>query len=74
MFGKHASLGDFLTRRQRKKARFHAPLGWGTWIRTRDAGTKTRCLTAWLYPNIIGMIARDQAVVNLLPEIDADTF
>ena len=57
-----------------KKARFHAPLGWGTWIRTRDAGTKTRCLTAWLYPNIIGMIARDRAVVNLLPEIDADTF
>ena len=36
MFGKHASLGDFLTRRQRKKARFHAPLGWGTWIRTRE--------------------------------------
>ena len=70
MYGNHASFGEWA----RKKARIHAPLGWGTWIRTRDAGTKTRCLTAWLYPNIIGMIARDRAVVNLLPEIDADTF
>ena len=25
--------------------------GWGTWIRTRDGGTKNHCLTAWLYPN-----------------------
>ena len=24
--------------------------GWGTWIRTRDHGIKTRCLTAWLCP------------------------
>ncbi len=24
--------------------------GWGTWIRTRDAGIKNRCLTAWRYP------------------------
>ena len=24
--------------------------GWGAWIRTRDHGIKTRCLTAWLRP------------------------
>ena len=26
--------------------------GWGTWIRTRDHGIKTRCLTTWLCPNL----------------------
>lgn len=25
--------------------------GWGAWIRTRDDGTKNRCLTAWRRPN-----------------------
>lgn len=26
--------------------------GWGAWIRTRDHGIKTHCLTAWLHPNV----------------------
>src|SRR3954466_13944161 len=29
---------------------------WGAWIRTRDHGTKTRCLTAW--PRPIGPVRR----------------
>ena len=29
-----------------------AACGWGSWIRTNDAGVKVLCLTAWRYPNI----------------------
>ncbi|EUB96543.1 hypothetical protein PMI07_001442 [Rhizobium sp. CF080] len=30
--------------------------GWGAWIRTRDDGTKNRCLTAWRRPNVMAAI------------------
>ena len=42
----------FLAAIGRKPSRRGNSAGWGAWIRTRDGGTKNRCLTAWRRPNM----------------------
>ena len=31
----------------------------------RDAGTKNRCLTAWLYPNVLGKHTRNRQKIKM---------
>ena len=62
------------TQHKQKSASLDALLAGVPGFEPGNAGTKTRCLTAWLYPNIIGMIARESVFVNTLSQLFARHF